>query len=487
MSVIRGLLFSALLAALTGGQGIFAAEFEVLDKFSVDGYSVLRGSADIPGGSFFVGGSTLVVKNGKVGIGTTDPGPYKLDVRGNLAVGAADSAAPSTLWLNGHWLDYSNPSEGSGFKLSYEPANNQFRIYREMSGWVATPALMINRLDGNVGIGTTNPVANLDVAGTGSIKIPIGTTGERPASPVNGMLRINTTTGRLEYYNSGWNSIGAVVASGGAVTEVVGYRIHTFTGSGTFTVTSGGNIEILLVAGGGGGGKAETNPGGDGGGGGGAGGLVYNTSFAVTARSYAVTVGGGGAGSTVIVSRGANGGNSVFDTLSAVGGGGGGSDNGDAAGVNKGADGGSGGGAANSYSQATAASSGTSGQGSAGGAALDQSTTYRGGSGGGGAGTAGTSRTSAAGGAGGTGSSNTIYNGSAIYYAGGGGGGGDATSGGAGGNGGGGAGGAPGAAGADGTANTGGGGGGGSSPGSGNNSGGGGAGGSGIIIIRYPN
>ena len=66
--------------SLAGGL-LFAAEFEVLDKFSVDGYTVLRGSADIPGGSFAVGGSTLVVKAGNIGIGTTAPNSA-LDIGG---------------------------------------------------------------------------------------------------------------------------------------------------------------------------------------------------------------------------------------------------------------------------------------------------------------------------------------------------------------------------------------------------------------------
>ena len=74
MSGIKRCIFSALLAPLLGVMALYAAEFEVLDRFSVDGYSVFRGSADIPGGSFVVGGSTFVVKSGNVGIGTTAPG-----------------------------------------------------------------------------------------------------------------------------------------------------------------------------------------------------------------------------------------------------------------------------------------------------------------------------------------------------------------------------------------------------------------------------
>ena len=85
MSCIKKLLFSALLAPLLSGQGTRAAEFEVLDRFSVDGYTVLKSSADIPGGSLTVGGSAFVVKSGSVGIGTTAPAAA-LDVKGAINV-----------------------------------------------------------------------------------------------------------------------------------------------------------------------------------------------------------------------------------------------------------------------------------------------------------------------------------------------------------------------------------------------------------------
>lgn len=40
---------------------------------------------------------------------------------------------------------------------------------------------------------------------TGAVKIPSGTTAQRPASPVNGMIRYNTTTLRVEgYANNTW-------------------------------------------------------------------------------------------------------------------------------------------------------------------------------------------------------------------------------------------------------------------------------------------
>ena len=66
----------------------------------------------------------------------------------------------------------------------------------------------------------------------------------------------------------------AFTATGGTVTNVGGYRIHTFTGSSTFTIVGGGKtVEYLVVAGGGAGGKSFHSGPWEGMGGGGAGGM----------------------------------------------------------------------------------------------------------------------------------------------------------------------------------------------------------------------
>ena len=121
-----------------------------------------------------------------------------------------------------------------------------------------------------------------------------------------------------------------VAASGGTVTTSGDFKIHTFTGPGTFTVSCGGNsagsnsVDYLVVAGGGGGG-------GDGAGGGGGGG--YRISYPnpgtgglpVSAQGYPITVGGGGP--AAYPTPGANGSNSVFSSITSTGGGGGGGGN----------------------------------------------------------------------------------------------------------------------------------------------------------------
>ena len=180
-------------------------------------------------------------------------------------------------------------------------------------------------------------------------------------------------TGTLIYMDAtkGWSLInddetkglGAqyIVATGGTIaTSPCGdFKIHTFTGPGTFTVCSTGNasgsnsVDYMVVAGGGAG--AGKNDGG-GVGGGGAGGIRIGTvcqpsplspspliapGHTVSAQGYPIVVGGGGASNicTPNGTAGASGSTSSFSTFSAAGGGGGN----DAA--NNGASGGSGGGA----------------------------------------------------------------------------------------------------------------------------------------------
>ena len=85
----------------------------------------------------------------------------------------------------------------------------------------------------------------------------------------------------------------AVTATGGDVAYVDEnlYAVHTFTNGGSFIVTEGGLVDVLIVGGGGGGGASQ-----QGGGGGGGGGFAYRQGIALTPGSYSVVVGAGGAG-----------------------------------------------------------------------------------------------------------------------------------------------------------------------------------------------
>jgi hypothetical protein len=305
-----------------------------------------------------------------------------------------------------------------------------------------------------------------------------------------------------------------VTATGGTETTVcTNFKVHTFTGPGTFTVSCAGNpqgsssVDYLIIAGGGGGGGGYQS------GGGGAGGYRESPGSAsgcyavsprgaapaaavpVTASSFPIVVGGGGAGGGAVPApdgpngnRGTDGVNSSALGLTSAGGGsGGGFRNASPATIEIGNPGGSGGGAGRSPATVAGGTGntppvnpvqGTNG----GGTSPPYGSPYNGGSGGG-AITAGGASTGSCVGVGGNGATSSI-NGTPTARAGGGGSGGCGPAS-TGGPGGGGNGGSPsGGNAANGTTNTGGGGGGGqinpAIPCSG-----GGNGGSGIVIIRY--
>ena len=420
--------------------------------------------------------------NNRLGIGTSSPGAI-LDIK---------KTSSGTTLLSRLW-NYENSNSAS---------NAEFRI---ASGNAATPILTLGTSDairysissdtsGNLLFKSTGSTERMKIASsgdvtmssTGSLTIPKGTTAQRPSSPANGMVRYNTTEDYVEYYNgSSWlpTSQSGVVAAGGTESNVtisgVVYKVHTFTSSGTLTVSSGGEFEFLLIAAGGGGGCGTA-------GGGGAGGYRTNVSgqssgggasaegtAELSAGSHTITIGAGGAGAVTNSSDATNGAVTSIGSIVQASGGGAGGEGNPSNTRRAGQPGGSGGGAWEYSGDSGGAGSGTSGQGYAGGASA-----ATGGAGGGGAGgTAGAHSSNTQNYDGGPGVSNNI-NGTATSRAGGGGGGlaGQSSAsdgGGAGANGS--------ATGTSGTANTGGGGGGGWAYASGN----GGSGGSGLVIIRY--
>jgi len=71
---------------------------------------------------------------------------------------------------------------------------------------------------------------------TGSVKLPVGTTAQRDATPTAGMLRFNSTETSAEIYDgSEWGAVGG----GGASTAV--YAEHAHTLSENLAIASGNN------------------------------------------------------------------------------------------------------------------------------------------------------------------------------------------------------------------------------------------------------
>jgi len=72
-------------------------------------------------------------------------------------------------------------------------------------------------------------------SGTGQVKLPAGTTGQRSGSPVNGMLRYNSTIEQFEGYADGaWGGISGAQAGGAILT-------NKDTATASYTIAAGEN------------------------------------------------------------------------------------------------------------------------------------------------------------------------------------------------------------------------------------------------------
>ena len=172
------------------------------------------------------------------------------------------------------------------------------------------------------------------------------------------LVYIDSTQGWINVQNATSTETGIspyVTATGGTISNSGNFRIHTFTGPGTFCVTSGGSaapgsgtgsnlIDYIVVAGGGGSGGNYKHI--QGGGGGGAGGFRASpggasgcytasplgaapaVSLPAPVAAYPITIGAGGTGGTkngcTAATSGTNSVATLSTTITAAGGGGGG-------------------------------------------------------------------------------------------------------------------------------------------------------------------
>lgn len=332
--------------------------------------------------------------------------------------------------------------------------NNTYAIGFDTAGATQNYSYRIDSTNSNawtLGARTTSvdlywiqPGGNAVYTQTGALRVHNGTTAQRSTVSA-GAIRWNTSYPQLEVAD-GTNYHKIVTepivtsASGGTITTDGDYKVHTFTSSGTFTLTtiSGATrvlVQVMVLGGGGGGGFYL--------GGGGGSGAMLETEVSMSASAYTVTVGAGGAAVNSGLTYSGNGGFSSITgslvSLNANGGGAGGNGQiNDAWGANGNATSniGSGGGGGSPYgvtiSNATVnvvlgGSAGWNGSGGACGTTYTGSFTFNGGGGGGGAQSAGVAPNIGNGpvGAGGYGGSArpSYITGSLVSYGGGGGGG----------------------------------------------------------------
>ncbi len=223
--------------------------------------------------------SNALIASGSVGIGTTLP-LQALDVNGMIAadgtaaitsnpptVGTAGSGWKIGLWSNGTALGVANYTlvAKTAQWLSIfngNPANNGTSTTPDTNAAVSFNAGNGNGLfSGNVGIGTTAPYVSLDLhSKTDALALPVGTQGQEPATPLNGMIRYSTTANDVEAYISGaWTTLttggsGASITLGtSAATPNPASSYSTTTGefspaSGAYAISSAGTEKMRVNA-----------------------------------------------------------------------------------------------------------------------------------------------------------------------------------------------------------------------------------------------
>jgi microcystin-dependent protein len=165
--------------------------------------------------SFITSGTTqLYVANNKVGIGTTSPNK-SLEVEGTIynyqkimIDRVSTTSSTERIWSIKNNIG-STTTDGGGNTLV--PNSLRFCFNTEAS---ETYPANLTLTSTRVGILNTNPSVSLDIVSTDAIKVPIGTSSQRPtANSANekGYIRFNTTLDTFEGFGSGnqWTELGS--------------------------------------------------------------------------------------------------------------------------------------------------------------------------------------------------------------------------------------------------------------------------------------
>ena len=145
------------------------------------------------------------------------------DLNGALAAIATNNSsatAPATTYAYQWWADTT-----TGLLKQRNAANSAFVTIGTLASTnLGLASLAGATFTGDVILGTTT-----------ALELPDGTTGQRPGSPVAGMIRYNTTLSTFEGYKAGaWGAIGGG-ATGGGSDDVFYENGQTVTANYTLT------------------------------------------------------------------------------------------------------------------------------------------------------------------------------------------------------------------------------------------------------------
>lgn len=165
-----------------------------------------------------------------------------LSTNGIVVRTAADTVTARSIAVAGTGLSVTNPDgiAGNPTVTSNATSANTINaiVSRDASGNFAANILTLSGL---------NYSGNIDTTSTGYLEIPVGTTAQRPGTPVSGMIRFNTSLNQFEGYGAAWGQLGggATGAGGDVVFLENGQTVTTsYTLTANRNAVSAGPITI---------------------------------------------------------------------------------------------------------------------------------------------------------------------------------------------------------------------------------------------------
>ena len=293
---------------------------------------------------------------------------FDVEIQPAIYTGTPGAQVTTLLELNGATVTlpesniYSVPDGTSGQALDYSESAGNNVVDGVGDPILATPSVSTTVLAAVAPAADTAPTIAGDTPGF-TVTISPGTFTGTPDPTVTGVLTLDSvdvtadmdgldytiptgTDGQVLEYTQTASTTGfadatqsvsvtvealatGLVAAGGTTTDIGSVRRHDYTADGTFTVTTGGDVEYEIVAGGGASGDADSSAGGASGAG--AGGDVLRGTLTLSPGTYDIVVGAAGlAEDTAVSGLPEGGGNTIiFDgeafAVTAIGGGPGGS------------------------------------------------------------------------------------------------------------------------------------------------------------------
>ena len=146
----------------------------------------------------------------------------------------------------------SGDPSGAENVVQYQPhidtSTNLLKICTAVSTGTGTFTTIGNITQANLGLA---PVAGATFTGTvihnytGALRLPVGTTGQRPGSPATGDIRFNSTTTSAEIYNgSEFTAVGGGAGATGGGNDEVFFESDTNVTT-NYTITSGKNAHTV--------------------------------------------------------------------------------------------------------------------------------------------------------------------------------------------------------------------------------------------------